>query len=137
MVVLDTNVVSELMKSSPDEQVHKWLLSLDDIRLTTTAVTVAEIEYGLQRLPAGKRRTDLQARFVTLIGALAVLPLDEIAARRAGQFRAGREAGGTPSTASDMLIAGIATTADAPLATRNVRDFEGLPLKIVDPWRAQ
>ena len=63
MVVLDTNVVSELMKANPDEQVHKWFLSLGEIRLTTTAVTVAEIEYGLQRLPAGKRKTDLQERF--------------------------------------------------------------------------
>jgi len=136
MVVLDTNVVSELMKAHPDEQVHKWLLSLGEMRLTTTAVTVAEIEYGLQRLPAGKRKTDLQDGFTALVEALTVLPLDEIAARRAGQLRAERDANGMPTAASDMLIAGIATTANAPLATRNLRDFEGLRLQIIDPWRA-
>ncbi len=136
MVVLDTNVVSELMKATPDGQVHKWLLSLGEMPLTTTAVTAAEIEYGLQRLPAGKRRTDLRDRFAALLEALTVLPLDEIAARRAGQLRAERDAKGMPSTVSDMLIAGIAAAANAQLATRNARDFEGLHLPVIDPWRA-
>jgi predicted nucleic acid-binding protein len=136
MIVLDTNVVSELMKARPDEQVHKWLRSLGDMRLTTTSVSVAEIEYGLQRLPDGRRKTELQDRFTSLIEALTVLPLDDIAGLRAGQLRAQRDHQGMPATASDMMIAGIATTANAPLATRNVKDFDGLQVQVIDPWRA-
>ncbi len=137
MIVLDTNLVSELMKPAPDEQVQKWLLSIGGQTITTTAITVMEIEYGLQRLPDGRRRSDLQDRFVALIAALTVLPLDDIAAQRAGQLRAMRDSIGSPATASDMMIAGIVTISGATLATRNVKDFEGLPIQIVDPWQAQ
>ncbi|HWU49745.1 MAG TPA: type II toxin-antitoxin system VapC family toxin [Asticcacaulis sp.] len=134
MIVLDTNVVSELMKTAPDPRVQDWLMSLDAVRLTTTAVTVTEIEYGLQRLPEGQRKTALQERFAAFAEAMAVLPLDDGSARRAGQLRAMREVAGKPTTASDMMIAGIAAVADAILATRNHKDFDGLPLRIVNPW---
>ena len=134
MIVLDTNVVSELMKPVPDPRVRDWLAGLADIALVTTAVTVAEIEYGLQRLPQGRRRDDLATAFDVLIGALSVLPLDDVAARYAGQMRARCEAAGLPGQAMDMLIAGIAAAAGASLATRNVADFAALPLEVVDPW---
>jgi toxin FitB len=134
VIVLDTNVVSELMKPVPDAPVRDWLSGLGDVPLTTTAVTVAEIEYGLQRMPAGRRRTDLATSFEVLIRALGVLPLDDVAARFAGQLRAHREAAGLPGQGMDMLIAGIAATAGASLATRNVGDFAGLPLEVVNPW---
>lgn len=137
MIVLDTNVVSELMKPSPDPQVYRWLGGLGDQSLTTTAVTVAEIEFGLQRLPVGQRRSALFASFETLVAALTVLPLDDAAARAAGRLRAMREAAGLSSPPSDMMIAGIAAVAGAALATRNSRDFGGLPLEVIDPWRAQ
>lgn len=136
MIVLDTNVVSELMKPKPEEQVHKWLLSLGDTHLTTTAISVSEIEYGLQRLPDGRRKAELQDRFAALIEALTVLVLDDIAARRAGQLRAKRDVSGMPTTASDMMIAGIVTSVGATLATRNIKDFETLPIQLIDPWRA-
>ena len=134
MIVLDTNVVSELMKSAPDPRVRDWLAGLADITLVTTAVSVAEIEYGLQRLPQGRRRADLAASFEVMIGALSVLPLDDVAARYAGQMRARREAAGLPVQAMDMLIAGIAAAAGAGLVTRNVADFADLPVEVVNPW---
>ncbi|MBX3481670.1 MAG: PIN domain-containing protein [Caulobacter sp.] len=134
MIVLDTNVVSELMKPRPDERVRDWLTQLGDEPLATTAVSIAEIEFGLRRLPPGRRRDDLQSRFETFAAALAVLPLDDLAAREAGRFRAMRAAAGQSCPPSDMMIAGIAAVAAAALATRNIRDFEGLAVRIVDPW---
>lgn len=136
MTILDTNVVSELMKPSPDMSVRDWLMRLGDMPLTTTAITISEIEFGLQRLPDGQRRTSLQARFEALAAALSVLPLDEAAARETGRLRAMREAAGLPSQPSDMMIAGIAAATGVALATRNIRDFEGLPIQLIDPWRA-
>jgi predicted nucleic acid-binding protein len=134
VIVLDTNVVSELMKPAPDPAVGEWLNGLGDTPLTTTAVSVAEIEFGLRRLPDGRRRDGLFTRFETLLAALAVLPLDDVAAREAGRLRALRERAGLGSQPSDMMIAGIASTTGAALATRNVRDFAGLPVEVVDPW---
>ena len=136
MIVLDTNVVSELMKPWPDPAVRDWLIRLGDATFSTTAVTVAEIEFGLRRLPGGRRRNDLQRRFEAFAAALTVLPLDEPAGREAGRLRALREAGGSASQPSDMMIAGIVAVAGAALATRNVRDFTGLPIQLLDPWRA-
>ena len=135
MIVLDTNVVSEVMKAAPDAAVRDWLTRLGDRPLTTTVVTVSEIEFGLRRLPDGRRRQALFANFETFVSALAVLALDEPAAREAGRLRALRQAAGLASQPSDMMIAGIVTEAGAALATRNIRDFEGLPLELIDPWR--
>lgn len=136
MIVLDTNVVSELMKPSPDTSVRDWLARLGDAPLVTTAVTIAEIEFGLRRLPDGRRKADLTARFEAFVGALIVLPLDEAAAREAGRLLAIREAAGFASHPSDMMIAGITASAGTALATRNIKDFEILPLQLIDPWRA-
>ena len=135
MIVLDTNVVSELMKPAPDVSVRHWLATLGETPLTTTAVTVAELQFGLGRLPDGRRKTDLRARFDGFSASLGVLPLDEQAAREAGRLRAMRETVGMPSRPSDMMIAGIVATAGWALATRNTRDFEALPIEILDLWR--
>ncbi len=137
MIILDTNVVSELMKSAPDVSVRAWLAGLGDTPLTTTAVTVAEIEFGLRRLPDGRRKSDLQARFEAFAGALGILPLDEPAARETGRLRALREAAGLSSQPSDMMIAGIVAVAGAPLATRNVKDFTDLPIELLNPWQGR
>ncbi|WP_126423927.1 PIN domain-containing protein [Asticcacaulis excentricus] len=136
MVILDTNVVSELMKAQPHPSVVDWLNRIGDIRIATTAITVAEITYGLERLPDGARKAELKRAFLTLLEVLGAVPLDESAAYKAGQFRALRDATGRPSTASDMMIAGIAAVAGAQLATRNTKDFDRLPLTITDPWAA-
>jgi predicted nucleic acid-binding protein len=134
VIILDTNVVSEVMKPRPDLAVQSWLTKLDDAPLTTTTITIAEVEFGLQRLPNGARKMALYSRFENFISALTILALDETAARQAGRLRARREASGRVSSPSDMLIAGIAYAVEADLATRNVRDFEGLPIRIIDPW---
>ncbi|MDP1750847.1 MAG: type II toxin-antitoxin system VapC family toxin, partial [Reyranella sp.] len=97
-----------------------------------------EIAYGLHRIADGRRRAALEARFEEYVGqgsALTVLPLDDVAAREAGRFRALRQAAGLGSQPSDMMIAGIVAAMGASLATRNVRDFTGLPVEVVDPWR--
>lgn len=136
MIVLDTNVVSELMKSAPDVAVRDWLTRLGDTSFSTTAVTVAEIEFGLHRLPDGRRREDLRQRFEVFATAMTVLPLDDQAGREAGRLRALREAAGLASQPSDMMIAGIVSAVGATLATRNIRDFTELPIQVFDPWRA-
>jgi predicted nucleic acid-binding protein len=125
------------MKSAPDVSVRAWLAGLGDTPLTTTAVTVAEIEFGLRRLPDGRRKSDLQARFEAFAGALGILPLDEPAARETGRLRALREAAGLSSQPSDMMIAGIVAVAGAPLATRNVKDFTDLPIELLNPWQGR
>ena len=136
MIILDTNVISELMKVQPDPQIGEWIQTIGDAPLTTTSITVMEVEYGLQRLPEGRRKAQLAAKFSSLIGTMVVLPFDDIAALKAGQFRASRHAAGFAPEGSDMMIAGIVASVNALLATRNMRDFEGLSLRVIDPWRA-
>lgn len=136
-MLLDTNVVSELMRPTPDAKVRAWLGGLGATPLATSAVTIAEIVFGLARLPEGKRRSDLMERFDALIlgpPTLPVLDLDAQAGRLAGEFRALRESMGLGSSPSDMMIAGVAMANGASLATRNVDDFSGLPISVVNPW---
>lgn len=134
MVILDTNVLSELMKPEPAGAIRNWLHSLDGETLSITSITVSEIEFGLQRLPAGERRDGLYSRYETLLDTIATLPLDEAAAREAGRLRAMRLLAGLNSHPSDMFIAGITSMAGATLATRNTKDFSSLPLPLVNPW---
>lgn len=138
MIILDTNIVSELMKPSPAPVVRDWLSHLGNMPLATSAITIAEIVYGLARLPDGQRKAALASRFEDYVGArsaLVVLPFDDLAAREAGRLRAQREAAGFGAQPSDMMIAGIAAAMGAALATRNVKDFDGLPIQIIDPWK--
>jgi predicted nucleic acid-binding protein len=138
MIILDTNVVSELMKPRPDDSLERWLLGLGDAPVATTLITLAEITYGLHRLPPGRRRSGLEARFESLLedeGALAILEFGQEAARNAGTFRAMRVAAGRNANPSDMLIAGSVAAAGGSLATRNASDFELLPINVVDPWQ--
>jgi predicted nucleic acid-binding protein len=136
VIILDTNVLSELMKATPDSGVQRWFGLLRGEPLATTAITVAEIIYGLSRLPKGRRATSLIEGFESLIERLPVLVLNEDAARHAGAFRAARARAGASVASEDMFIAGIAASAGAAVATRNLRDFTGLPVEVVDPWSA-
>jgi predicted nucleic acid-binding protein len=139
MIILDTNIVSELMRPTPDPVVKAWLSALGDTPLVTTAITIAEISYGLARLPDGRRRQGLERQFTALAGPQGMLPVlsfDDVAAREAGRLRALREATGVSAHPSDMMIAGLAAVMAALIATRNVKDFSGLPIAIVDPWSA-
>ncbi|RBY77754.1 VapC toxin family PIN domain ribonuclease [Geodermatophilus sp. TF02-6] len=137
MIVLDTNVISELVRPRPAARVTEWL----DVPLVrevhVSAVTVAEIEYGLARLPDGRRRRELRTRVDRLLDRYfprRVLPFDSAAAQRYGTVMASRERLGRPIEIADAQIAAICLHHDAALATRNTRDFEDLGLTLIDPW---
>ncbi len=127
MIVLDTNILSELMRPSPAPEVKQWLSQqAADETLVTTVITISEIEYGLSRLPDGRKRQDLEERFMALTGPnfnFSVLPLDDAAARLSGKMRGFRESKGLNAQSADMMIAAITKLAGATLATRNIKDF--------------
>ena len=136
MIVVDTNVVSEPLRPVPDRRVLEWLeRHLHDTAITT--VTVGELRYGVERLPAGRRRQVLGNAIDVMVFRARdrLLCLDEASARQYGVVRARREAAGTPISVEDAMIAGICLAGGHELATRNSRDFEGLGLRIHEPWR--
>ena len=137
MIVLDTNVVSEVMKPKPDPAVISWLDAQETTDVFVCAVTVAEISFGLEILPEGRRRDDLRRRFEGFVtGGFAdrVLPLDQAAARLYGTIMAHRKTLGRPMALCDGQIAASARLHGMTLATRNVRDFVHCGLEVVDPF---
>ena len=138
MIILETNVLSAVMQREPPEEVIGWLDRQPASSIWTTAITVFEIEYGLHRLPEGKRRTRLVDAFRALmvedLGG-RILPFDARAALAAGVISAALEAAGKRVEVRDVQIAGIARARQASLATRNVKYFEGA-CAVVDPWQA-
>lgn len=139
MILLDTNVVSELMRARPDDRVRAFLSARRLETLFLSSLVVAEIRYGLARLPEGARRSGLNELFERFLAegfADRVLPFDEGCAARYARARAAREAVGRPVALADALIAGTALAHGATLATRNVSDFEGFGLSLVNPWEA-
>jgi predicted nucleic acid-binding protein len=137
MIVLDTNVVSELMRPEPAPPVRAWIIARRPGELGTTAVTVAEIRYGIERLPASRRKDALLSAAADLFAAFGdlVQPFDAAAATWYGQITARRERLGLPIGSFDAQIAAICRTRNAALATRNVRDFQETGIDIIDPWR--
>jgi len=140
MILLDTHVVSAVMARSPDAAVVAWLDRQDTLTLFVSAVTIAEIQYGLEILPEGRRRWSLEdhfARFMAEGFSGRVLPLDAEAARLYGGIMATRRTAGRPLSSLDGQIAAIARTHHLAVATRNVRDFELCGLEVVDPFQPQ
>ena len=138
MIVLDTNVASELMQPAPEPLVRDWVRSRRVDELYTTAITVAEILYGIERLPAGRRR-DLLAGIADELFATFedhVLGFDARAARHYAVIVARRERLGRPIDGFDAQIASICHVHGAALATRNVKDFRDAGLDVIDPWHA-
>ena len=138
MIVVDTNVVSELMRPKPSSAVVTWVDSQMAGELYTTSVTVAEIRYGIERLPEGERRDLLAATAAEVFTTFAehVLPFDLRAAARYGTIVAGRERAGAPITGFGAQIAAICQAHEATLATRNGKDFDGTGIEVLDPWQA-
>jgi predicted nucleic acid-binding protein len=139
VIILDTNVVSELIRATPDPGVRAWVNSLPSTQIGTTAITAAELYYGVARLPAGQRRQRLAVAVSALLNdALRgrVVAFDERAARRYADVVTGRELAGRPIEVADAQIAAICREHGAVLATRNVKDFEETGVELVDPWRA-
>ena len=137
MIVVDTNVISELMRSEPAPAVLGWVNARAAASLFVTSITQAEILHGILLLPKGKRRDDLAAAAGEIFErdfAGRVLPFDSDAARRYATIVIARRRKGRPISAFDAQIAAIAAVSDADLATRNVDDFEGCGLSIVNPW---
>ena len=137
MIILDTNVISELMKPEPSAIVLDWIRGQEQGNLAVSAITLAEIAYGLGRLPQGKRREDLQGRFERLIeqgfhervfefGAKSALLYGELCNIRLSQ--------GLHVDAFDMMIAAIAKLHDCAIATRNTGDFQGCSLQLINPF---
>ncbi|WP_322762574.1 type II toxin-antitoxin system VapC family toxin [Frankia sp. Cr2] len=138
MIVLDTNVISELMRAAPADRVVTWVTSRPGDALNTTSVSLAEVRYGIVRLPVGRRRELLLAATDDVFAAFRdkVLPFDAMAARHYADVVVEREQAGTPITGFGAQIAAICRSRDAVLATRNTNDFTGLGLELVNPWGA-
>ena len=137
MIILDTNVLSALMRTDPDRSVVSWLDRQPPESIWITAITLFEARFGLALLPAGRRRRLLEAAFDRmLVDDLEnrVLDFDTAAANQSAALAALRQAAGRPVDMRDTQIAGIAVARRATLATRNVRHFEGLSVAVVDPW---
>ncbi len=135
-VVLDTNVVSELMRSGPDAGVVAWVNQLSPAAVCTTSVTLAEVRFGIARLPTGRRRAllDDAADEVFATFASRVLPFDAVAAGHYAGVVVEREHAGAPVSGFDAQIAAICRVHRAALATRDTGDFDGLGLDLIDPW---
>ena len=139
MIVLDTNVLSALMRTNPEAVVVEWLDRQPADSVWLTSITVFEARFGLALLPKGRRRTGLERAFNRVLTedlASRVLSLDEMAAVTAAQLAADRRRAGRIVDLRDTLIAGIAQARRATIATRNTRHFEGLDVPVVDPWRS-
>ena len=137
MIVLDTNVVSELLRPAPVVQVEAWLAAQEGAMVYFTAVGEAELRHGVALLPAGKRRTAL---FKAIEGILEedfhdrILSFDRASARAYAAIAAERRAVGRPISQFDCQIAAIARANEAAVATRNTGDFEGCGVVLINPW---
>ena len=139
MIVLDTNVLSALMRSAPEAVVVDWLDRQPADSVWLTSITVFEARFALARLPKGRRRSGLERAFDRVLTedlSNRVLPLDEMAAVTAAQLAADRQRTGRIVDLRDTLLAGIAQARRATIATRNTRHFEGLDVPVIDPWHS-
>lgn len=139
MIVVDTNVISELMKISPSEIVKEWFLQQDSREMRITSITVAEILYGIDRLPSGKRREELRDVALGIFGGFAeqILSFDAVAATHYSKIVTSREQQGNPISGFDAQIAAICRCHESQLATRNEKDFVGVGVTIFNPWTDQ
>ena len=139
MIVLDTNVLSALMRAEPDRPVVRWLDRLAAESIWTTSITVFEVRFGLEVLPAGERKAALQHAFDQVIDEDLrgrVLDFDARAASVAGQIAAKLRALGRSVDMRDAQIAGIIAARRATLATRNVSHFVDAGIPMIDPWNS-
>jgi predicted nucleic acid-binding protein len=138
VIVLDTNVLSELMRPNPSIRVIAWMRQRPRPQMAVTSITEAEIFYGVELLPPGKRRnqflSEAEAMFAEDFGGLP-LPFDSEAARLYARIASARRAMGKPISVPDAQIAAIVLARKAVLATRNIMDFEACGIKLVNPWK--
>ncbi|WP_428488437.1 type II toxin-antitoxin system VapC family toxin [Rhodopila sp.] len=139
MIVLDTNVISELMRSQPNPQVLAWAAAQPRATLYATSINRAEILHGIAALPKGRRRIALAEAAAAMFDedlANRVLPFDDAAASHYAHIVVSRRLAGMPIEAFDALIAATALVAGAAVATRDISGFEGCGLTVINPWNA-
>jgi toxin FitB len=138
MIVLDTNVVSELMKETPDTAVWQWMRNNLGEEFRTTAITVAEIHDGIERMPTGRRRTQVRmaadAPFAAAVVEDEILSFTAEAALAYSVVMRDRRRAGLPIGYLDAQIAAICLVEQATLATRNTQDFARTHVELVNPW---
>ena len=139
MVLLDTNVISEIMLPAPDSRVLRWLDEQPFQSIWITAINLYEIRFGLLSMPAGKKQTTLESRLERWFAEVVrhrIANFDQAAARQAANLAAARKSKGRPRDPRDSMIAGIVLASRATLATRNVKHFEDIAKSVVNPWEA-
>jgi predicted nucleic acid-binding protein len=137
MIILDTNVISEIMLPRPSVQVFLWMNSQPISSLWTTSINIYEIRYGLQSMPEGRKRSALMTLFERWLAEVIqqrILSFDAIAAQCAADLATECKAKGRPGDPRDTMIAGIVLASHAKLATRNVKHFEEIASSVVNPW---
>lgn len=137
MIIVDTNVVSELLRPTPEPRVEGWLAAQDGLDIYLTAISEAELRYGVAIMDNGKRRAALADAIDRILRddmAGRVLAFDSAAAEAYATIAASRRAAGRPITQADCQIAAIARARGATVATRNTADFEGCGIDLIDPW---
>jgi hypothetical protein len=137
VIILDTNVLSALMRDKPEQSVVAWLDEQPGESIWITSITLFEAKLGIALLPKGKRQRGLEAAFDRLLEedlANRVLDFDRNAAIEVAELAATRQKVGRPVDMRDTQIAGIALARRATLATRNIKHFQDLNLRLVDPW---
>ena len=137
MILLDTNVISAIMRLDQEPAVQAWLDRQEAALLYTTSPTVFEIHFGAKSLPNGRRRRELEAMIKVVFSATfegRIMDFDAGAAEAAASIRASQRKRGLNPDIPDSQIAGIALHHGAPLVTRNVRDFAGLGISLINPW---
>lgn len=138
MIVLDTNVVSEIMRPAPNPRVLNWLDHQPPQSIWITTVTLYELRYGLQSMPAGKKRTALLALLQHWLNEVVqhrIASFDEAAAQQAADLASALKLKGQPRDARDTMIAGIVVASRATLATRNTKHFDDIAKSVVNPWK--
>jgi predicted nucleic acid-binding protein len=137
MIVLDTNVISALMRKEPEKPVVKWLDAQPATSVWITAITVMEIHFGLETMPKGRRQGALIRSFELMLKSMIegrIASFDAEAGVQAAELMAQRKRAGRPAEVRDTMIAGIVLANRATLATRNMQHFEGLTVSVINPW---
>lgn len=137
MIILDTNVVSEPLRLEPDPTVLNWLDAHDPATFYITTINLAELFAGVEKMPQGRRREALEQALTRQVASLfegRILNFDAKAAEALAKAASGAQAQGNPIGFADCAIAAIARAKGFAVATRNVRDFKGTSVEVIDPW---